>query len=275
MAKRCPKCATEKPREAFSKLSSRPDGLQVYCRACRNAHHAANKASINARQSARYLAAMSDPAARDRRRAKGRDYMRAWTREKQEADPAWAEQHRNRKRRWYDKAMESAEYRAARVAAAKAWREREVAAGRGAHLREQFRAGMERWRTTTENRAKGVARTRDWRHTPRGKEVTRDDRHRRRARLAQVPSVSSPALRAEVLASANGRCAYCGSTGMKLTLDHIIAISRGGHDVPENWAAACFGCNTSKGAKDLAHWARSKFGPEALDRLTHLTERAA
>jgi hypothetical protein len=33
--KRCPRCATLKPRSAFARSKGRADGLQPYCRACR------------------------------------------------------------------------------------------------------------------------------------------------------------------------------------------------------------------------------------------------
>ena len=43
------------------------------------------------------------------------------------------------------------------------------------------------------------------------------------------------------------KCAYCGTTKMRLTIDHIIPKSRGGHSTFENCVAACKPCNIKKG----------------------------
>ena len=45
------------------------------------------------------------------------------------------------------------------------------------------------------------------------------------------------------------RCAYCGEKSQKLTIDHIIPRSRGGHDSFENCVAACRSCNRRKGGR--------------------------
>jgi len=50
-----------------------------------------------------------------------------------------------------------------------------------------------------------------------------------------------------------GKCIYCGISG-KLTLDHILPISRGGPDIIENTVMVCKSCNSSKGAKRLYEW---------------------
>jgi len=41
-------------------------------------------------------------------------------------------------------------------------------------------------------------------------------------------------------------CQYCGSENAT-TVDHVIPISKGGTDDPENLVAACSRCNYSKG----------------------------
>jgi 5-methylcytosine-specific restriction endonuclease McrA len=45
------------------------------------------------------------------------------------------------------------------------------------------------------------------------------------------------------------KCAYCGEKSQKLTIDHIIPRSRGGHDSFENCVAACRSCNRRKGGR--------------------------
>lgn len=48
-------------------------------------------------------------------------------------------------------------------------------------------------------------------------------------------------------------CVYCGSKD-NLTLDHVIARSRGGDNSDKNLVTACRSCNSSKGAKSLEEW---------------------
>lgn len=46
-------------------------------------------------------------------------------------------------------------------------------------------------------------------------------------------------------------CAYCGSSGVRLTLDHVVPRSRGGASVWENVVASCAPCNLRKGNRLL------------------------
>jgi uncharacterized protein YdaU (DUF1376 family) len=57
-----------------------------------------------------------------------------------------------------------------------------------------------------------------------------------------------------VLERDGNACVYCGASDIPLQLDHIIPRSRGGSDVPENLAACCKPCNTSKGARTPEEW---------------------
>ena len=43
------------------------------------------------------------------------------------------------------------------------------------------------------------------------------------------------------------RCVYCGESGGRLTLDHVIPRSRGGESVWENVVTSCAPCNLRKG----------------------------
>jgi 5-methylcytosine-specific restriction endonuclease McrA len=43
------------------------------------------------------------------------------------------------------------------------------------------------------------------------------------------------------------RCVYCGTSGGRLTLDHVIPRSRGGESVWENVVTSCAPCNLRKG----------------------------
>lgn len=58
-----------------------------------------------------------------------------------------------------------------------------------------------------------------------------------------------PYTKRNVLIRDGFRCAYCGSTQGKLTVDHVIPRSRGGRDGFENCVACCKTCNNFKGSR--------------------------
>ncbi len=41
-------------------------------------------------------------------------------------------------------------------------------------------------------------------------------------------------------------CAYCLRSDLKLTVDHVVPVSRGGDHTAENVVPACIGCNSRK-----------------------------
>ncbi len=66
-----------------------------------------------------------------------------------------------------------------------------------------------------------------------------------------------PQLRAAAKARFGGACVYCGCVPPVLTLDHVIAKSKGGFDVRSNLVGACRRCNNSKKSKELWQWWQS------------------
>ena len=50
------------------------------------------------------------------------------------------------------------------------------------------------------------------------------------------------------------RCAYCGTTDVALTLDHLFARSKSGSDSADNLVYCCQSCNSSKGNRDYFAW---------------------
>jgi 5-methylcytosine-specific restriction endonuclease McrA len=48
-----------------------------------------------------------------------------------------------------------------------------------------------------------------------------------------------------------GLCAYCLAVGLKLTIDHVVPLSRGGHHDPRNIVMACRSCNSAKGSRGV------------------------
>lgn len=75
----------------------------------------------------------------------------------------------------------------------------------------------------------------------------------RRKRLQSVFRNLTPDDWKTIIEQFDYRCVYCNKTG-KLTLDHIIPISRGGDHTKDNVAPACVHCNSSKGNKMIDEW---------------------
>lgn len=69
---------------------------------------------------------------------------------------------------------------------------------------------------------------------------------------SQIPQ----ALRDYIFERDQATCVYCGETSGPLHLDHMMPVSRGGHDTESNLAVACRGCNLSKGSKTPEEWLR-------------------
>lgn len=71
----------------------------------------------------------------------------------------------------------------------------------------------------------------------------------------------------------NHRCAYCGSQSKRLTLDHVLASSKGGIDSRRNLVPACVKCNDSKGSKNLTDWYTVSLPFYSEERLQRILNR--
>ena len=71
----------------------------------------------------------------------------------------------------------------------------------------------------------------------------------------------------------NHRCAYCGSKSKRLTLDHVLASSKGGIDSWSNLVPACAKCNGSKGSKNLTDWYTVSLPCYSEERLQRILNR--
>lgn len=61
-------------------------------------------------------------------------------------------------------------------------------------------------------------------------------------------------LRAFILERDGYTCTYCGDTDGPFHVDHVLPVSKGGSDDPENLVCACATCNLSKSDKTLSEW---------------------
>jgi len=85
------------------------------------------------------------------------------------------------------------------------------------------------------------------------RERARDASHRRRS--IKMNNGSFKIYKKELFKIYNSPCFYCGSLN-KITIDHIVPISRGGTHSIGNLVAACAFCNGSKSSKFLVEWKR-------------------
>lgn len=64
----------------------------------------------------------------------------------------------------------------------------------------------------------------------------------------RVPRTAKRRISRRVLFARDGwECVYCGTSGVRLTLDHVVPRSRGGDSVWENVVTSCAPCNLRKG----------------------------
>jgi 5-methylcytosine-specific restriction endonuclease McrA len=68
----------------------------------------------------------------------------------------------------------------------------------------------------------------------------------------RVPRAAQRKISRRALFARDGwRCVYCGTSGGRLTLDHVVPRSRGGDSVWENVVTSCAPCNLRKGNRLL------------------------
>ena len=71
----------------------------------------------------------------------------------------------------------------------------------------------------------------------------------------------------------NHRCAYCSSKSKRLTLDHVLASSKGGINSWSNLVPACAKCNASKGSRNLSEWYTVSLPSYSEERLQQILNR--
>ena len=79
---------------------------------------------------------------------------------------------------------------------------------------------------------------------------------RRRARKMQAEGTHTVADIKDQYARQKGKCFWCGKrVGKQYHVDHVVPLSRGGGDGPDNLVISCPTCNCRKGEKLPHEWA--------------------
>ncbi|GGR34019.1 HNH endonuclease [Deinococcus ruber] len=235
--KRCTKCGEEKPAtlEFFYAYPKVKRGLTSRCRACAAA---VQKAYVEA-DPARSQKIAQDCYLRNYEQRKAE--LRAQNR-KRMADPEKVQAERER-------------------AKAKAQRERETTPE---VVNARQRAYRERHKDDPEYRER--LRVRDRARYIRQKPRYLSYSAKQRAFRASVPGGWTGEDVRQMFVRQNGCCHYCGAkvgrtAGLAWHVDHVIPISRGGSNFPENLVIACEPCNRAKYNKMPWEWLPDQFSP--------------
>jgi hypothetical protein len=209
--KRCTRCSSHGP---FAKDKHKRDGLRSQCKACQRIYDRKTQSRHNELQRINrradwdaYLAGVQTYRRHNRERLKT----------KRLADYALnAEKYRSKSREW------SRRHRDLCNARKRAYR----AAHPKAHVNEVMA-----WRVAN------IQAYREW---------ARMYQHRRRARKSVTTAALTKREWLAILEYFDGACAYCLRRVQRLTVDHMIAIARGGEHVMDNVVPACLSCNSKK-----------------------------
>jgi 5-methylcytosine-specific restriction endonuclease McrA len=227
--KTCPLCHEAKPLDEFVKDKRRSDGRGTWCKPCAKAY-ARKTYNADLNTSRAQKRAYVD-ANRDELNAKAAARLRQWRKNNPE------------------RAREQATETSRRFREANPDYHREWYQANAEKERARLRDSMRKWRAAHPE----DERVRRRRYREANIDVVRkrerENTHRRRA----LKGSSSPELVEFMARLVTLPCTYCDATE-NITVDHIIPLSRGGEHETANLAAACYPCNSSKGALMLDEW---------------------
>lgn len=96
----------------------------------------------------------------------------------------------------------------------------------------------------------------------------------REARSSAGLTVAGYTVHRELLMERDGGvCVYCGAK-VNLVIDHLIPVSKGGDDEPENLAISCKPCNASKAGMLLEEWGKGFNSPHMVTIYADALSRA-
>jgi len=228
--KRCTKCNNEYPAtlEYYHRHVSHRDGLRTICKTC-------------TRKDIQNYAERNADAVRERRRqyrANNREILREKNRQYQ-IDNAEKEKLRKAKYRETHRELlrqKNRQYYSTNLEVRRSQNRKFSGAYYRNHAAERI-AYSKQWRKMNPQKHKAAE-------------------HRRRAYKQNTPVDQRAFDEQAQLKHQKHRCYYCGGLLVKYHIDHIIPLSRGGGDNPENKVLACPQCNQSKGSKLPHEWTK-------------------
>ena len=249
--KTCTKCGEDRPLSAYTKDKSRADGLFPQCRVCRKAdkheYYLRNKKDI-CDKSKQWHADNPEKSKviKKRYRDANKEIQNAKAIERKRANP---EHYKDMSQRSYQKNRERylekhRQYRASN---------RQLIRQRSRTFYENNRDKVLAWQREryAQNPERHNQLVRSWHSRNRDKRL--GYLHARRARkLANGGTYTTSEWRA-LKAQYDHRCLCCGKQepDIRLTIDHVIPLSKGGSNDIGNIQPLCRKCNQSKSAKAI------------------------
>lgn len=240
VTKICNECGKELPATAeyFHQNKSKKSGFSEYCKQCKaekdRLYREKNKDTISKRKKSVYKEKYETIKQRVARyfstnKEKVYDYKRKWNKK-----------NKNRKleydRRYREKNEETERIRKAKYVV---------------ENKEKVIQSQRKYREA--NKEKDRAYAKIWR--ARNPEKVRARSERRRAAKRGAEGAHTAEDIKQQYARQGGRCHWCSrKVGKKFHVDHIVPLSRGGSNSPENLVISCPKCNLSKGAKLPHEW---------------------
>ena len=261
--KRCPSCDELKPFDQFHKNAARADGVDVYCRDCayevRWAREAAQAAKEGRRPPRRLLKDDAPPGFRTCTVCNEVKPLDAFYKDKRAP-----------------KGVTSACRECRKAAAAKRRKRRGIPErpryddppGHKTCRRCGIRKPVDNFSPEPRNTTDGLRswcdecqndRTLEW-HRANPAKMNELKAIRREA--VEVSTVTEREW-CRLLNRFSGCCAYCGNRA-KLSMEHVIPLTRGGSHSIGNLLPVCQSCNSSKNNRLLVEW---RWGPRQRDRL--------
>lgn len=231
--KRCRACGSTKPEtdEFYYRTSKRDGGFRSHCKACTDQENKAWK-----EQNAERYTEQSHEYGR-RRYWNNRDEERAKYKEWREAN---LEYNRKRVRDYYHANKDKERERHRR------WR-KQALAQRAAYMRQWHRKHPERGKEKREKLKRE--------HPERYRAYYKQGEARRRARERAADGCFTTQDILTQYKHQRGKCYYCGKkVGKVYHVDHVVPLSRGGSNGPENIVIACPTCNMRKASKLPHEW---------------------
>lgn len=240
--KTCSKCGESKPAttEYFHRAKLGLYGLAAVCKPCVAQYAADNKEREAERKRAWHIA--NKERMNERSRAYHAANRERENQRRQANYKANIEREREYRRKW---AIANSERVAKNL---RAWRE----ANRDSVLEKQRVYGRKRY---TANKRRENERVRAW--AIANPLANRMRKHRRRALERNAEGTHTAEDVQRQYKAQRGKCYYCGTkVGDTYHVDHVIPLSRGGTNWPENLVIACPQCNQSKNDKLPHEWSQ-------------------
>lgn len=247
----CSKCNQEKPLsgEYYRPRKHQRGGLNTQCRMCEARYREATKERTAERQRAYYLANKERIAERERAR-----YAKYKVQANERSRRNYQLKKDDRKKKHREYRVANKEHIATRSRTYReANKEREAERARARYVANKEKILKRTHANHIANRERRIETDRLWRLA--NKMAVRAKSHRRRALKLAAGGMHTAEDIKRLYEAQRRKCYYCKSKlGSTYHVDHVVPLSRGGSNGPENLVISCVKCNLSKGDRLPHEW---------------------